>query len=153
MSDCCKSNDLISEMSKLETCPSCNVAGRKVKIITLKSLLKPFALNSLNANLDHYFCSTTNCEVVYFDSEQKSYTKSDIKVPVFQKDSSLDVPVCYCFDWTREKLQQSVHNELASQPAEQIRKNINANRCGCEVNNPQGSCCLANVTKAINQLS
>ncbi|MBP0726015.1 (2Fe-2S)-binding protein [Bacillus sp. RG28] len=153
MSDCCKSNDLSSETSKLEVCPSCNVDGKKVKIITLKSLLKPMALNSLNANLDHYFCSTSNCEVVYFDSEKKSYFKSDIKVQVFQKDSSLDVPVCYCFDWTKGKLQQSVQNELASQPVEQIRKNIKANRCGCEVNNPQGSCCLANVTTFIDQLS
>jgi len=152
MSDCCKSNELSSGTSKIVTCPSCNEAGNKVKIITLKSLLKPIALNSLNANLDHYFCSTSDCEVVYFDSDQKSYVKTDSKVPVFQKDSSFDVPVCYCFDWTKEKLQQAIKNDLASQPVEQIRQNIKANRCGCEVNNPQGSCCLANVTKFLNQL-
>jgi len=63
------------------------------------------------------------------------------------------VPVCYCFDWTKEKLEQAIKNDLASQPVEQIRQNIKANRCGCEVNNPQGSCCLANVTTFINQLS
>jgi len=152
MGDCCKSNDLSSETSKLVACPSCNEAGNKVKIITLKSLLKPAALNSLNPNLNHYFCSTPYCEVVYFDSEQKLYTKSDSKVPVFQKDYSFEVPVCYCFDWTKEKLEQAIKNGLASQPVEQIRQNIKANRCGCEVNNPQGSCCLANVTKFLNQL-
>jgi hypothetical protein len=34
-----------------------------------------------------------------------------------------------------------------------IRQNIKENRCGCEVNNPQGSCCLGNITEYINELS
>ncbi|WP_019011639.1 hypothetical protein [Deinococcus aquatilis] len=33
---------------------------------------------------------------------------------------------------------------------EVIRGHIRANRCGCEVNNPQGSCCLGNVTRLID---
>ncbi len=30
-----------------------------------------------------------------------TFAAGDLKVPVFQKDSDMDVPVCYCFDWTR----------------------------------------------------
>ncbi|MGE7765772.1 putative iron-sulfur cluster-binding metallochaperone [Peribacillus sp. NPDC096540] len=153
MSNCCKTNDSISETNKSENCPNCKVAGKKVKIITLKSMLKPTKLDSLSADLDHYFCAVNDCEVVYFDTEQKSYTKSDIKVPVYQKDTSLEVPVCYCFDWTKEKITQFVEKGLTPNPIEHIRENIKENRCGCEVNNPQSSCCLGNVTKFINQLS
>lgn len=29
---------------------------------------------------------------------------------------------------------------------------IKADRCGCEVNNPQGSCCLGNVSAFIKQV-
>ncbi|QKE75497.1 copper chaperone Copz family protein [Arthrobacter citreus] len=150
MSDCCITNNTVSE--KIQTCSACGVAGKKIKTITLKSLLKPSSLELLNADLDHYFCPTAYCEIVYYDSEQKSYATSEIKVPVFQKESSSEAPVCYCFDWTKEKIQQFVENKETQNPIEHIRENIKANRCGCEVNNPQGSCCLANVTKFITQI-
>ncbi|MFF2450769.1 (2Fe-2S)-binding protein [Neobacillus sp. NPDC058068] len=149
MSDCCKTNDSLSE--KLQSCSSCGVVGKKVKTITLKTMLKPSSLELLNAELDHYFCATANCEIVYYNSEIKSYSISEIKVPVFQKESLLDTPVCYCFNWTKERIQTSIENGLTPHPVEHIRENIKANRCGCEVNNPQGSCCLANVTKFSSQ--
>ncbi|GAA0391237.1 hypothetical protein GCM10008933_22710 [Paenibacillus motobuensis] len=72
------------------------------------------------------------------------------KVSVFQKDDSLDVPVCYCFGWTRERLIQAVREHQL--PTDHIQEQIQANRCGCEVNNPQGACCLGNVTAFIRTL-
>lgn len=150
MSDCCKVNDSLPK--EAHSCSFCGVVGKRIKTITLKSMLKPSSLELLNAELDHFFCSTADCDVVYYDSEKNSYTTSEIKVPVFQKEISLEAPVCYCFDWTKEKIQRSVTKEDTQNPIEHIRENIKANRCGCEVNNPQGSCCLANVTKFITQI-
>ncbi|MCM3598166.1 (2Fe-2S)-binding protein [Metabacillus idriensis] len=153
MSDCCTSKEKASDNSGSELCPSCNVKGKRVKIITLKSMLKPTALESLNADLIHYFCSSEECNTVYFNTDKKTYSLSEIKVSVHHKDNSLTVPVCYCFDWTKEKIKQSIEKGLSPNPVEHIRQNIKENRCGCEVNNPQGSCCLGNVTTFINQLS
>jgi len=153
MSECCNTKEQISEMSDSGICPACMLLGKKVKLLTVKSMLKPAALSSLYADTDHYFCSISNCDVVYFDTNKKIYSISDIKVPVHQKDVSLKVPVCYCFDWTKEKIIKSVEKELKPNPIDHIRENIKENRCGCEVNNPQGSCCLGNVTKFMNQLS
>lgn len=153
MGDCCTTNDQISELSDSDTCPACMVVGKKVKLLTMKSMLKPSTLAYLNAELAHYFCATNNCDVVYYDTDKKTYLSSEIKVPVHQKDASLMIPVCYCFDWTKEKIKQSVEKGLTSLPVEHIRNNIKENRCGCEVNNPQGSCCLGNVTKFIKSLS
>lgn len=150
MSDCCKNNDSLSK--KAHSCPSCGLVGKKINTITLKSMLRPSSLELLNADLNHYFCPTTNCEIVYYNSEHQSFTSFELKVSVFQKNTSLETPVCYCFDWTREKLQQFDRKEDTQNPIEHIRENIKANRCGCEVNNPQGSCCLANVTKFITQI-
>ncbi|MGE8078264.1 putative iron-sulfur cluster-binding metallochaperone [Peribacillus loiseleuriae] len=152
MSDCCAMEEQVSESSGSEFCPTCIAKGKKIKIITLKSMLKPAALDTLNAELTHYFCSSKDCHVVYFDTDTKTYLTSDIKVAVHQKDQSLVVPVCYCFDWTKEKIKQYVERGLTPNPVEHIRENIKENRCGCEVNNPQGSCCLGNVTKFMNQL-
>lgn len=154
MPDCCSTivqHD--SENSGSEWCPSCNGKGKQVKIITLKSMLNPSVLDSLNSSLIHYFCSTKNCEIVYFNTDQRVYYTSDIKVSVHQKDHSSNVPVCYCFGWTKEKIKKYFEKKLTPDPIDHIRENIKKDRCGCEINNPQGSCCLANVTRYIKELT
>ncbi|RMF25879.1 MAG: (2Fe-2S)-binding protein [Cyanobacteria bacterium J083] len=126
-------------------CPVNGEKGKGVQLITLKSLLKPSALEELEPNTDYFFCGTPDCQVVYFNSEGQIFTTDQIKVPVFQKDEGLDVPVCYCFGWTRERIQQEITQTGRSSAEISIRNHVRAKRCGCEVNNPQGSCCLANV--------
>jgi hypothetical protein len=116
-------------------------------------MLKPSASETLNAKENHYFCSTKDCDVVYFDSNNKVYLVSHIKVAVHQKDDSPITPICYCFDWTKEKIKEYVEKGLTPNPVEHIRENIKENRCGCDVNNPQGSCCLANVTSYMKELT
>ncbi|HWI47238.1 MAG TPA: (2Fe-2S)-binding protein [Rummeliibacillus sp.] len=150
--DCCSSNLKEIETENNGICPFCKNKAKNVKLITLKSLLKPSTLETLDAKIDHYFCSTEDCDVVYFDANNKKYLVSDIKVAVHQKDSSTTTPICYCFDWTKEKIGKYIKQELSPNPIEHIRVNINENRCGCEVNNPQGSCCLGNVTKYIKSI-
>lgn len=153
MSDCCSIRNQVSANSNAEICPVCKLKGKKIKIITVKSMVKPRMLDTLNASLTHYFCSSRNCKVVYFDEDQKVYDMSNVKFPVHQKDNSLTVPICYCFGWTKEKIKDHIKQGLTSKPVAHIRENIRKNRCGCEVNNPQGSCCLANVTGYINQIA
>ncbi|MGE6616684.1 putative iron-sulfur cluster-binding metallochaperone [Bacillus mycoides] len=152
MEDCC-SNLKGIKIENNGHCPSCENKAKNVNLITLKSLLKPSALETLNAKENHYFCSNEDCDVVYFDTNNKKYFVSDIKVAVNQKDDSATTPICYCFDWTKEKIKQYVKNGLTPNPVEHIRENIRENRCGCEVNNPQGSCCLGNVTTYIRKMS
>ncbi len=80
MSDCCTTKEQVSDSSSSEVCPSCNSKGKKVKIITIKSMLKPTTLSTLNADLPHYFCSSKDCDVTYFDADKKTYLTSEIKV-------------------------------------------------------------------------
>lgn len=150
MGNCCSSNPKENNNS---VCSSCKNKAKSVKLVTLKSMLIPSALEKLNAEENHYFCTTKDCEIVYFDTKNIKYLISDIKEIVYQKDNSLNTSICYCFGWTREKIKQFIGNELAPSPLEHIRENIKENRCGCEFNNPQGSCCLGNVTKYIKELS
>ena len=151
MSDCCNNTKEIKNETIIK-CPVCKNKSKNVKLITLKSMLKPSALETLNAKENHYFCSTKDCDVVYFDSNNKVYLVSDINVAVHQKDDSPSTPICYCFDWTKEKIKEYVEKGLTPNPVEHIRENIKENRCGCDVNNPQGSCCLANVTSYMKEL-
>ncbi|MED1791001.1 (2Fe-2S)-binding protein [Brevibacillus laterosporus] len=152
MADCC-SNAKEIKIENIVDCPSCKNKSKSVKLITLKSMLKPSALETLNIKENYYFCSTTDCDVVYFDKNNKQYFVSDIKVAVHQKDDSTTTPICYCFGWTKGKIKEYLENGLTPNPVEHIRENIKENRCGCDVNNPQGSCCLGNVTAYIKELS
>ncbi|EPZ44481.1 putative iron-sulfur cluster-binding metallochaperone [Alicyclobacillus acidoterrestris] len=146
MDDCCQIAE--SELASLH-CPLCHQKGKRVQLITLKALLTPSALQSLDPQLSYAFCSNANCTVVYY-CDQQTFDKDDVKVPVFQKDGAMGVPVCYCFGWTRERLMEAIREN--QNPVQYISEQVQADRCGCEVNNPQGSCCLGNVTTFVRSI-
>lgn len=117
-------------------------------LMTLKSLLKSAALATLAPDRDYAFCPNPSCVTVYFSLDGSlTFAAGDMKVPVLQKDSDMDVPVCYCFDWTRERIMEAV--EQGGDPLAEIKAHVQAGRCGCEVNNPQGACWIGNVAKLI----
>lgn len=137
-------------MTKLEKminqCPHDRSQGKPIKVLTLKSLLAPQALERLNPQAVYQFCSSANCPVVYFSAAGDVFTTGDLKVPVFQKDPGQEVPICYCFGWTRQRI-QAIDESFSI--VDSITKHIQAGRCGCEVNNPQGRCCLKNISNYI----
>ncbi|MBB6670707.1 putative iron-sulfur cluster-binding metallochaperone [Cohnella nanjingensis] len=148
--DCCTPSNNVG-VSKSE-CPSCGNKGKNVQLITLKSLLKALALETIKPDNSYEFCSNSACTTVYFNgNHSQTFAEDDLKVPVYQKNPSMDVPVCYCFDWTRERLMKAAGT--AQQPADQIKAHVQAGRCGCEVNNPQGACCLGNVNAFARDLN
>ena len=79
-----------------------------MQLITLKSLLTPAALERLEPHHEYRFCERPECPVVYFSNQGDAFTTNDLKVPVFQKDNGYDVSVCYCFGWSRQRLQQEL---------------------------------------------
>ena len=136
-----------------KTCPRDGTKGKRVQPITLKSLLIPSALETFNSDTNYYFCTATDCPVVYFNEEGQIFSTKQVKELVFQKDKGLDVPVCYCFGWSRDRIQQEIIQTGKSSAEANIRGHIQAGRCGCEVNNPQGSCCLSNVRAIVQHTS
>jgi hypothetical protein len=122
-----------------------------VPLITLKALLTPSALARLRPEEAFRLCPDPACDVVYFSPAQ-TYSTGDLKVPVYQKDQAPGVTVCYCFAHTREDLGQAVATGTGQALEASIRAHVQAGRCGCEVNNPQGSCCLGNVVTVLRSL-
>ncbi|MFC6604721.1 hypothetical protein ACFQDF_29510 [Ectobacillus funiculus] len=84
MADCC---DVSSETKENFNCPLCKTKGKSVEVITLKSLLTADALKRLEVGLSYNFCPAPECDVIYFNSGQQVFLKTDIKVPIFQKDT------------------------------------------------------------------
>lgn len=134
-------------------CPKSATHGKRVPLITLKSLLLPRALEHLKPDMTYYFCPEATCEVTYINDGGDFFTLTDLKVPVYPKDDGDDVPVCYCFGWTRRRLREDLARHGHSTSPERIKANVQCGVCGCEVNNPQGSCCLGNVQRTIREMS
>ncbi len=149
--DCCSAIGLGDRHYPLR-CPHSHHQGKPVKAITLKSLLLPTALEQLNPQTSYRFCESSTCPIVYFSVEGETFTTEDIKVPVFQKNEEDDVPVCYCFGWTRKRIQEALSH--SDRPVKgTIATHVKAGRCGCEVNNPQGTCCTRNISHYLESLT
>jgi len=136
------------EASAPVRCPSCDRPGRKVDRITVKALLRSGALARL-ITPEHRFCPGAECPVVYFGNGEV-FERPDLTVPVFQKEAPGHRTVCYCFAISEDDLRREIVATGRSTAAERITSLVNADRCACEVRNPQGSCCLGNVAAAID---
>jgi len=130
-------------------CPECGKPGRPVERITVKAMLRPGALMRLSAP-EHRFCPTPACSVVYFGIEEV-FHREEIVVPVFQKEPAGERTVCYCFAVTEADLRRELEQTGHSTATAEISEHVRADRCACELKNPQGSCCLGNVATAVRE--
>ena len=127
-----------------DPCPECGRAGRKVERITLKALLRPAARERLSPGR-HRFCATASCGIVYF-GDGGAFRVQDVRARVFQKEPAGGRTVCYCLGVDEDTIRREIEASGRSASAERITALVQAERCACEVRNPQGTCCLGNVT-------
>jgi hypothetical protein len=128
-------------------CPQCGRPGRLVDRITVKAMLRPEALMRLSAP-EHGFCATPECPVVYFGIDE-AFDREEIVVPVFQKEPAGERTVCYCFGIGEGDVRRELLETGRSTALDRITTLVKAERCACEVKNPQGTCCLGNVATAM----
>jgi Zinc binding domain len=148
--NCC----LVTEKTLAPAKAACPVSGtlsRKVQRRTLEHLLKPEKLGLLR-EVQYYYCKEPTCDVVYFSNENAPFfTTADLPVKVFAKDRGDEVPVCYCFEWTRGRLKQQIREIGRSTAAEEIACEIKAGNCACDIKNPQGECCLGDINAVVKE--
>ncbi len=133
-------------------CPVSRTVGWKVDLITVKALLTANALRRLDGKA-YRFCPEPDCEIVYFDREADSiFGKPDLEVRVGQKETDDPIPVCYCFDISVADLRRDIIAVGDTNIPAMITAEVRAGHCACEVKNPQGSCCLGNVSKFVQRI-
>ncbi|MBZ0188216.1 MAG: hypothetical protein K8F91_18345 [Candidatus Obscuribacterales bacterium] len=143
--DCCKPKTT----TESAICKKCSHKGRSVQRVTPESLLLTEAQTRLGEN-QYYYCPSETCNVVYFSNEDDSYfQKSDLSVRVGQKEADDPVTVCYCFGHTQQSVCEEIRKTGKSTVEADITSKVKAGLCSCEKTNPQGSCCLGNVSKAV----
>jgi hypothetical protein len=138
--------------SRVSRCQTCGTAGTAVDFLTVKALVTDQALRRLDVT-DYRFCAEAGCEVVYFGSSGQTFTVTDMRVPVWQKQPFGQRMVCYCFDENEAAIRVEIEQHGKSEAAERVRHHIGAGRCACEVRSPRGSCCLGDVTAAVKRVA
>lgn len=133
-------------------CPLTGTNGKVVAAETVLSLVRKEVLVRLSSPEGFYFCPEENCDVVYFNPDGKLIRTPDVRVAVHQKSSDPDVPVCYCFDYTPRKIREEIERTGRSTVVAEITRRVQAGECACEIKNPQGTCCLGNVSKVVKEV-
>jgi hypothetical protein len=149
MNNCCSSSESRSDAAA--ACPGCGRPGRDVERVTLKALLRPAALERLTAPA-HRFCTQSDCAVVYFGHDEV-FVGADVASPVFQKLSPGRRTVCYCLDITEDDIRREVLAPGHETSMARITRLVKEGRCACELRNPQGTCCLGNVSQVTAQMA
>lgn len=152
-------------------CPACGKKAKRVAAATLRTLLKDEFAGEFAAD-DHSccsssgsgdggcspltkdsgwrFCDSQNCDVVYFaESNQRTFTKDQLRVSVGVKETTGERPLCYCFGHSVASIKEEVRSEGESNATEDIREKMKNPGCRCETENPSGSCCLGSVGNGI----
>ena len=129
-------------------CPVCGKKGKSVATLTVKSLVRDHV--RVSASGSYSFCRTVDCDVVYFSSESL-FRKPDVKARVGIKETEDPVPLCYCFDYTRENIHRDIQTTGSTQILERIKAEVQGGFCACEVKSPSGACCLGEITRAVRE--
>ncbi len=116
-------------------CPKCDTMSKGVLAKTLEHLLTDEAKEKLSCFDGFYFCKSFSCEVVYF-RDVTLLTQKDMSVVVGHKEGASLATVCYCFEWTKEKIQMQLHENGVCTALEDIKHKMDTVGCSCEILNP-----------------
>jgi hypothetical protein len=75
-----------------------------------------------------------------------------MSVVVGLKEGASPATVCYCFEWSKEKIKAELEEMGKTTALEDIKVKMQNPGCSCEILNPSGGCCLGDVSKAIKEL-
>ncbi|MBI2843913.1 MAG: (2Fe-2S)-binding protein [Armatimonadetes bacterium] len=137
--------------AQADMCGCCGAVGLPVLALTMRNMVR----DDLQSLVDEgfRFCSTPECQVVYFDNGSRRYfSKADLKVRVGIKETEHPVPVCYCLGVTEADILRAIVENGCCNTLEDVKHYTGA-RTGreCRLKNPSGRCCEAHVRSVIER--
>ena len=149
--DTCTTGCCTPQPKGKEACPLCGMLAKGVLAKTVEHMLTPQAKLRLSCLEGFYYCTTSFCEVIYF-RDAEILTQKELEVTVGLKEGASPATVCYCFDWTKEKIKAELDVTGETKALEDIKAKMQDPGCSCEILNPSGGCCLGDVSKVIKEL-
>ena len=148
-SDCCESSDRAPGQA---VCPVTATTGSRVRLQTVKAMLKDANLRRL-VSTTYYFCPEPACDVVYFSQQGECYSKDDLRTAVWQKEPAGSRLLCYCFGESEQTIAAEIAATGTSNTMGRVKEHVRSGRCACDIRNPRGICCLADLKAAIARLA
>jgi hypothetical protein len=137
--------------SERQGCPSCGGTGKPVKPITIESLVADAA--RARAALGRL--SLLRRAILRGRLFPSRYWRADREErgprPDRAETTEEPRPVCYCFEHTVKEIEAEILATGTSQVADEITEKCRQGLDRCEETNPQGSCCLGNVRRAMKE--
>lgn len=143
MSNCCGGS---TKIDKKAMCPECQ---GEYKLVPLDTVLHQLASphNQSIKEQSFYFCSSPECNIVYFGSAGDCYSVEQVRSPIGQKQTEPSRLICYCFDISAQAAADDLDENGASNIKEFVKAQTQAKRCACDIRNPSGKCCLVDFPK------
>jgi NAD(P)H-nitrite reductase large subunit len=80
------------------------------------------------------------------------FHKPDLKVRIGIMEKDNPIPLCYCFDYSRQDVRRDIETAGKTTILEEIKVEVQGGFCTCEVKKPSGACCLGEITCAIQEV-
>ena len=128
-------------------CPKCGAVGTAVGTGPLDTHIQD-AVRSRMAD-SAWYCSHSDCDVVYFNMFEQTVLLSELKLPVFPYD--LNAPICACFRVTYDDVDADARDAVP----ERIRELLVRSRsleARCQLLAVDGQCCIGKVQKLYMKL-
>lgn len=146
--DCCAPDAEPSAQATDETechkCPIDGSVGSPVKLTTVAAQVRAVLPDAQSFRL----CRQPDCDVVYFGSRGAVFRILDLWVAPGFKHGGSGV-LCYCFQLRRSDLAAESNQAGESSSLRRLRQRVASGACACEVRNPSGRCCLADIKRAL----
>ena len=123
-------------------CPGCGSKGEPVGADTLKSFLTGGQRRAITESAN--FCPSAKCDVVYFDSFERTILTTDIARPIYPKDPT--APICACFGLTHEDIERDVQEGVKARVKDILEK-AKSPGARCRRTAANGRPCIAYVQK------
>ena len=136
-------------MKLIQICPQCGLPGIKVDKKAVINNLKKTKRTGIDMKMKWNICSNPECTGSYF-SGGTAFSTSDLTKPIFYKNNSDKVPICYCAGLTRGEIKDAVRHGCKS--VKEVHKYTGKNGSGhCDERNPLGKCCRNVFVKTIEE--
>jgi hypothetical protein len=123
-------------------CPRCGSQGEPVGRETLQEFLTDAQRRSIADPAN--FCPSSRCEVVYFDSFERTLLTGDLPRPIYPKDPT--APLCACFGLTAEDIERDVEEGVTTRVKAAVEK-AKSPAARCRRLAANGRPCIAYVQK------
>lgn len=145
---CCKSGQSGHGAGRTG-CPVCGDDGKSVLSRTVGHLVRSEYSHQVTDG-QYKICMKASCDVVYFNVDDgDSFTKGQVKVPIWFKNGAKPRFACYCSEVTEEQVLDAVVR-LGSESVKDVNAATGAMKNpNCIERNPLGVCCHKIIEEAI----